>query len=321
MAVLERSVDAPRRQSAPAAPRRSRRHWLPYLLLLPALLLELLVHIVPMLAAIGMSFLELTQFYVRNWANAPFAGLANYANALRPDSAIGQELLHSFTITAAYTVLVVGLSWLFGFTAAVLLQSRFRGRDSLRTLFLVPYALPIYAAIIIWAFMLQRDTGMVNQILVEQFGLLDEWPFWLIGGNSFTSVVVVSLWRHWPFAFLVIMAGMQNIPRDLYEAAAIDGAGVWRSIRSVTLPLLRPVNQVLLLVLFLWTFNDFNTPYVLFGPSAPREAQLLPIHIYQNSFSTWNFGLGAAMSVVLLLFLMVVTGLYLTLTSRRRSSV
>jgi multiple sugar transport system permease protein len=114
------------------------------------------------------------------------------------------------------------------------------------------------------------------------------------------------------------MAGLQNVPGELYEAAAIDGAGFWRRLRSVTLPLLRPVNQVLVLVLFLWTFNDFNTPYVLFGGAAPREADLISIHIYQNSFVTWNFGLGSAMSVALLLFLLVVTALYLIVTNRRR---
>jgi multiple sugar transport system permease protein len=84
--------------------------------------------------------------------------------------------------------------------------------------------------------------------------------------------------------------------------------------------MLRPVNQVLLLVLFLWTFNDFNTPYVLFGKSAPREASLISIHIYQNSFVTWNFGLGSAMSVVLLLFLLLVSVVYLRVTSRRRKN-
>jgi multiple sugar transport system permease protein len=145
-------------------------------------------------------------------------------------------------------------------------------------------------------------------------------PFWLIGGNSFYALVTVAVWRSWPFAFLCLTAGLQNIPRDLYEAAALDGAGVWQQIRRITLPSLRPVNQVLVLVLFLWTFNDFNTPYVLFGRSAPEAADLISIHIYQASFVTWNFGSGSAMSVLLLLFLLVVTAAYLFVTSRRRGA-
>jgi multiple sugar transport system permease protein len=87
----------------------------------------------------------------------------------------------------------------------------------------------------------------------------------------------------------------------------------------VTLPMLRPVNRVLVLVLFLWTFNDFNTPYLLFGGSAPRAADLISIHIYQSSFVTWNFGTGSAMSVALLLFLLLVSATYLLITNRKRT--
>ncbi|NEA77429.1 sugar ABC transporter permease, partial [Streptomyces sp. SID13588] len=153
-------------------------------------------------------------------------------------------------------------------------------------------------------------------VLHDQLHLTDERSFWLIGNNSFISLVVVAVWKTWPFAFLIVMAALQNIPKDLYEAAALDGAGTWQQIRKITLPSLRPVNQVLVLVLFLWTFNDFNTPYLLFGDSAPKNADLISIHIYQSSFVTWNFGTGSAMSVLLLLFLLVVTGLYLIFTSR-----
>jgi multiple sugar transport system permease protein len=111
---------------------------------------------------------------------------------------------------------------------------------------------------------------------------------------------------------------LQTIPLDLYEAAAIDGAGFWVNLRRITLPMLAPVNQVLILVLVLWTFNDFSTPYVLFGGSAPRPADLISVHIYQSSFVSWNFGLGSAMSVMLLFVLLAITAVYLFLTGRRR---
>jgi multiple sugar transport system permease protein len=113
---------------------------------------------------------------------------------------------------------------------------------------------------------------------------------------------------------------MQSIPEDVYEAAVLDGAGILTQLRHVTLPLLAPVNRVLVLVLFLWTFNDFTTPYTLFGDTTPAQADLISIHIYQNSFGTWNFGTGSAMSVLLLLFLMVVTGFYLVFLNRRTDS-
>jgi multiple sugar transport system permease protein len=166
--------------------------------------------------------------------------------------------------------------------------------------------------------MFQQDTGLVNHVLHDQLHVTSNKPFWLIGDNSFWAMVIVSVWKSWPFAFLALMAGLQNIPRELYEAAAMDGAGVWQQIRRITMPSLRPVNQVLVLVLFLWTFNDFNTPFVMFGQSAPHQADLISIHIYQSSFITWNFGSGSAMSVLLLLFLLLVTAVYLLFTSRKR---
>jgi multiple sugar transport system permease protein len=298
---------------------RRRRVLTPYLMLIPAIILELLVHIVPMITGAWMSLRGLTQFYVANWSAAPFVGLANYRVTLDFKNAIGTNLVHSLGVTATYSLLSVGFSWLLGIIAAVLLQRPFPGRGLLRTLFLTPYALPAYAAVITWSFLLQRDTGLINHVLVDQLHIVHDRPFWLLGNNSFVALVVVSVWRTWPFALLCLTAGLQTIPTDLYEASAIDGASFWRQFRSVTLPMLRPVNQVLLLVLFLWSFNDFNTPYVLFGASAPREADLISIHIYQSSFVTWNFGLGSAMSVLLLLFLMIVTAVYLFATSRRRS--
>jgi multiple sugar transport system permease protein len=304
-----------RGRTKPRRTLRVGRGAVPYLLVLPALILELLIHIVPMIVGIVMSFKELTQFYIRNWGAAPWRGFDNYRVAVNFHAPIGEALLRSFGITCAFTVLAVGFSWLFGITAAILMQDSFRGRGLLRALFMTPYALPVYATVIIWAFMLQHDNGLVNHVLHDQLHLSSKPAFWLIGNNSFVSLVVVSIWRNWPFALLVLMAAMQNIPDEMYEASAIDGAGVWQQIRHITMPSLRPINQVLVLVLFLWTFNDFNVPYVLFGQSAPPAGDLISIHIYQASFLTWNFGSGSAMSVLLLLFLLVVTTVYLALTS------
>lgn len=325
-APLDTGKRAGQRNHPGAAPRvrrsgRIRRISLPYLLLLPALLLELLVHLVPMLIGIIVSFKELTQFYIRDWAAAPWAGFDNYSVSVDFDAPVGQALLKSFFTTCLFTLCSVLLCWLLGTAAAIFMQETFRGRGFLRTVFLVPYALPVYAAVITWAFMFQRDNGLVNHVLHDQLGLTDSAPFWLIGDNSFIALLTVSVWKGWPFGFLIVMAGLQNIPREMYEAAALDGAGIWQQIRRITLPSLGPVNQVLVLVLFLWTFNDFNTPFVLFGKAAPAAADLISIHIYQSSFQTWNFGTGSAMSVLLLLFLLVVTGGYLFITSRGKKAI
>jgi multiple sugar transport system permease protein len=315
---------ASRPAQSPAAPppRRRRRAgwWFPYAVVAPAVILELAIHIVPMVTGIWISFIQLTRFYIRRWSEAPFVGLENFSIALDFDSTVGQQLLHSFLITCAFTVLVVGLSWGFGMAAAVALQKPFRTQGLWRTLFLVPYALPLYAGIITWNFMLQRDTGAVNHVLVDQLHLAGDRPFWLIGNNAFVSLVVVAIWKMWPFAFLMLMAGLQSIPADVYEASALDGATPLRQWRQITLPMLGSVNVVLLLVMFLWVFNDFNTPYVLFGTAQPPAGDLISFRIYNSSFLTWDFGVGSAMSVLLLLFLMLVTAIYLVATRRARSN-
>lgn len=299
---------------------RVRRAALPYLLLLPAVVFELLVHVVPMVVGIVMSFKKLTEFFIRDWSSAPGAGFSNYRIALNFNGAVGHQLLQSFWTTCLFTLCVVAVSWFLGTAVGVLLQDPFKGRGLLRTFFLVPYALPAYTAAITWEFMFQRDTGMVNHLIVNDLHLTSHAPFWLLGPNSFWALVITAIWRNWPFAFLVITAGLQNIPSDLYEAAAIDGANAWQRIRRITLPSLRPVNLVLVLVLFLWNFNDFNTPYVMFGNVPPPKADLISVQIYQTSFESWNFGSGSAMSVLLLLFLLVVTAIYLVLTNRRRKA-
>src|SRR4051812_21559076 len=133
-------------------PDRVRKGGLPYLLLLPALLLELLVHLVPMVIGIVMSFKELTQFYIRDWGTAPWSGLRNYRMSVDFEAPVGEALLHSFLVTVGFTLLSVGLCWLIGTVAAIFMQDTFRGRGLLRALFLVPYALPVYAAVITWVF-------------------------------------------------------------------------------------------------------------------------------------------------------------------------
>jgi multiple sugar transport system permease protein len=305
--------------SGPKKRKRTLGWWLPFALIAPAVLFELLIHVTPMAVGVWMSLVKLTKFYIANWSAAPFAGLGNYHLALDVNGALGASLLNSFAITCAFTALVVSISWTLGMAGAVVLQRTFWGRGFFRTLFLVPYAIPVYAGIIAWKFMFQKDTGAVNHLLADNLHLIGaaDKPFWLIGDNAFVAVVVVTIWRMWPFAFLMLMAGLQSIPEELYEASAVDGARPFRQWRSITVPMLGPVNRVLVLVMFLWTFNDFNTPYILFGGAQPPAGDLISFHIYSASFLTLNFGFGSAMSVLLLLFLLLVTGVYLFVLNRR----
>jgi multiple sugar transport system permease protein len=207
-----------------------------------------------------------------------------------------------------------------GTAAAYFLTTRFRGQAVIRTFFLVPYAIPAFVGIIAWAFMFNQQDGLINTVLVDQLHWLNEGPFWLVGPLSFFVLVIVSVWGIWPFAFLLQLAALQTVPHEVHEAASIDGASRWRTFFGVTLPMIRASNVILLLLMFLATFNQFNVPFVLFGVSSPKEAQLISPLIYQFSFGTWNFGLGSAVSAMLLAFLLIVTAVYVRLVMPKEKS-
>ncbi|MDR1427702.1 MAG: sugar ABC transporter permease, partial [Bifidobacteriaceae bacterium] len=230
-----------RRRPAAKLPRRRRGaiglRSTPYLFVGAALAFELLVHLVPMASGVITSLFSLNQYYIRQWFHAPFAGLANYATALDFNTSVGSALIHSFGVTLAYALVVVAVSWGLGFAGAVTLQHNFRARGMLRTVFLVPYAMPVFAGVIVWSFMFQREGGLVNKLLVDTFHFFEEQQFWLLGDKAFFAAATVAIWRTWPFAFLSITAGMQSIGDDVYEAASIDGAGPWGKIRYITLGL------------------------------------------------------------------------------------
>lgn len=285
----------------------------PYALIAPASVMELLIHIIPMILGVCIAFLGLTQLTIGNWTEAPFVGMENFIEGLDPAGAIGSQFYAALLRTVAYTLISLALAWALGMFGAVLLTSKVRGRGFLRTLFLTPYALPQYVGAIAWAFMFNQSDGAVNRFLVDDLGILDDRPFWLLGDNAFWVLVIVTVWQFWPFAFLMLLAALQNIPTDVYEAAAMDGASTWKQFTTITLPMIRQANLVMLLILGLWIFNQFNIPYVLFGSGSPDEAMLVSPLIYEQSFNYWNFGLGGAMSTLLLVLLLVVSAVYIRL--------
>lgn len=302
------SPPPPKQQRRVGEARRDAR--LGLLLIVPAAMLELVIHIIPMMIGGWIAFHDLDQRHIRNWTQAPFVALDNFTRGLDPGTATGAEFFATAGRTALYVVIVLAFTWVLGMAAAVFLSSSFRGRGILRTLFLVPYAIPMYVGCIAWAFMFNQRDGMVNTLLSD-LGLIDENPFWLIGDNAFFALVVVSIWSYWPFAFLMLLAALQNVPQEAYEAAALDGASNWRQFWHITLPMVSSANGALILLMGLWLFNQFTVPFVLFGPASPEQAMLVSPLIFSNSFLQWDFGLGGAMSLLLLLALLAASAVYI----------
>lgn len=301
--------------------RRQPDAYLPYLLLGPAIALELFVHVLPIALGVVSSFLRLDQFTVARWTKAPSAGLANYRVALDPGRPLGSDLYAALGRTAAFAVLAVGLSWCLGMFVAVMLRSPFRGRGFLQAYFVIPFALPVYASALGWRFMLGREHGAVNRLFVDDLHLFGSRPFWLSGGNAYWSMVVVAVWRMWPFAYLVLLAALQTVPSSRYEAAALDGAGAWATFRTVTLPGISRVNAIVVTILALWSFNEFAVPFVLFAGDPPPSGTLIAPAIYRDAFSTFDVGVAAAANVGLAVLLAVLLVPYLRRNFRRPADV
>jgi len=287
-------------------PRRSRRHRLAYWLIAPALIFMLLVHVLPAIGGLVISFKRFNLFTFRELFGAPWNGLENYRSILLDsDNPLHSGFIGAVGNTVVYTGWTVGLTLTGGLAIAMLLNRKMRGQRVARTLMLIPWIVPSYVVAVLWGFMWQSDVGIVNKILVDYTHLLGERPVWLIGNNSLWAIIIPSIWRGLPLAILIFLAGLQVQPRELHEAAAIDGAGPWRRFRHITVPLLRPLIAVQLLFGVIYSAYQFAIPYVMMGTNPGPDADLMMTLIVRQSFSNSLYGFGAAASTLLMLAMLV----------------
>jgi multiple sugar transport system permease protein len=285
--------------------RRSGRH-LAYWLIAPALVFMVLVHLIPTALGFALSFKNLNTFTFRQLFGAPWTGLDNY-NAILFDSA---NPLHSGFVDAVrntifYTAATVTGTLAGGLGIALLLARQFPGRRTVRTLMLAPYVVPSFVVAVLWGFMWQSDSGIINKVLVDQLHLFHDRPTWLLGHNSLLAIIIPSIWRGIPLAMLIFLAGLETMPRELHEAAAIDGAGPWRRFRYITLPLLRPLIAVQLLFGVIYSAYQFTIPYVMLGSNPGSDADLIMTLIVRQSFSNNLIGFGAAASTLLMAVMLI----------------
>jgi multiple sugar transport system permease protein len=298
-------IPEPRRRRRPTTLRRSRAR-LVALLVTPALVLMLLVHFLPMAGGVYLSFKNLNTFTFAQLFDAPWAGLENYRSILfESGNPLRSGFVGAVQNTAVYTFWTVLGTLGGGLAVALLLNRQMRGHKVVRTLMLTPWIVPSFVVAVVWQFMWQSDVGIINKILVDYTGVVGERPVWLLGENTMWAIVIPSIWRGLPFAMLIFLAGLQAMPRELYEAAAIDGAGPIRRFRYITLPLLRPLIGVLLLFSVIYSVYQFAIPVVMLGSNPGPDADLMMTLIVRQSFSNNLFGFGSAASVLLMLAMLV----------------
>ncbi len=268
----------------------------PWALLAPALAITALLVLLPVLDAVWMSLHHVVLFEP---LNRPFVALDNYAKLLA-DPTFWQSLWHSFIWVAC----CVSLQFLLGFAAALLLHRRFAWRGAARALIVVPWALPSVIIGLIWTWMLDFNLGVVNQLGVW-LGLLAHPIAWMAQpGTAFVAVIVALIWQGFPFFAVTLLAGLQAIPAELYEAAALDGAGTVGSFRHVTLPGLAPVMATALLLRMIWVANSLDVILVMTGGGPGTATETLPLYSFLQAWSGLDYGYGSALAVVLTLLLL-----------------
>jgi len=287
-----------------------RRHRTAYLMILPAVVAMLLVHYMPMLWGFYISLHDINLFTMADWMHAPFIGLRNFADAFNPSTTTGARALRALLNITVYTAVTVSVGYLMGLAVALLLNQQFWGRTFVRGLILLPYITPDSVAYKVWTFIFQSRIGILNRYLI-QWGLVSEPPIWLIGPPALWAVVVASVWKGWPFSALILLAALQKIPQDLYEAARVDGAATWQQFVWITMPHLQSVTVTLLLMSILWNFNAFNQFYVMLGRDPGVAAEVPSTLILREAFTNLRYGIGSALSIILMLILLTVTVVYL----------
>ena len=274
------------------------------LMLAPALAYVVLLAGIPFLLAIALSFSDATAGSLRfGWA-----GLRNYA-AILSDPVFRRALWNTIVVTVGSQALVIVLAT----AAAQVFRASFPGKRVARFVLLLPWAVPVSLAAIAWEWIFDSTFSVINWTL-KAAGLLHGWLYWLGEPTlALLAVIIVQAWRIFPFATVIVLAGLTSIPQEILEAATVDGAGFWRRLFQIELPLLLPVTSVAVLFGTVYTATDLGVVYVLTGGGPANSTHVLPTLAFQRGILGADLGQGAAIAVFLLPLLLVVAILMLRL--------
>lgn len=234
-----------------------------------------------------------------------FVGLAHYRTLLT-----SAEFWQSFWNGIVFAGSSVLLQIVLGVAFALLAHQSFRGRTLVRGALIFPFIVPTVVGVLVWKWMLNDLYGIVNHWL-QGLGMVSGPIQWLSStGMAMTTVTLINVWLFFPFVVITVLARLQVVPAELYEAARVDGAGAWRQFLHVTLPQIRAVLFIVVLVRGLWMFNKFDSVWLVTEGGPLGATQHLPIYIYQQAFGQLNLGRGAAAATILFGFLAVTSIAY-----------
>jgi multiple sugar transport system permease protein len=282
-----------------------------WLLLIPALLVLSLVFVYPIVRAFWLSLFTEN---LSTQLQPVFSGLANYSRMLG-DGRFWQSMGN----TTVFTVISVLLELILGMGIALVLNQSFRGRGVVRTIAIIPWALPTAIMGLAWAWIFNDQYGVVNDLL-QRLGLIQTGISWLGEPTlAMIALIIADVWKTTPFISIILLAGLQSIPQDLYEAHSMDGANPWQSFYQITLPLLMPQILIALLFRFAQAFGIFDLVQVMTGGGPAGATETVSIYIYSTVMRYLDFGYGAALVVVTFLLLVLAVAITARLLQRVRS--
>lgn len=286
-----------------------RDRWLIVGLFAPGAILWTLVILIPSLVSLRLSLMRQSTII----SEGEFVGLDNFVSLAR-EEIFWRDLWN----TVYYAGISVIIQMLLGVVFALLLHRSFRGRNLVRGLMLVPYVVPGIAVVIVWRWMLQPKLGILDAA-VRAFGFTDFNAFSI--EHAMNSIILISVWTWTPFVALVFLAALQTVPAELYESAAMDGASGWRQFWAITIPMLKPVIAMIVLLRGIFMFNKFDLVWLTTQGGPLRATEILPVLAYQDAFRLRNVGEGAAVATFSLVLMLVVATIYFRVLRLEESHV
>ena len=284
-----------------------KRRMEPVLFISPAFIVIAVILIYPLGYSLWLSFHEWTLRGFRQ--GIPFVGLQNYRDLFS-----NPDFLNSLRITATFVILAVGIEFVLGMGLALLLNHDLRGKNIIRALILLPMMCTNVVIGLTWRLLLNYEFGLVNYYL----GVIGVGPFeWLSKpAVAFSAVILVDVWNTTSFVALLLLAGLQALPEEPFEAARIDGASAWQSFVTITLPLLRQTILVVLLWRMIDTFRIFDVIYLLTAGGPARATETVSIYVYRYGFQSFNLGYASAASYTMILIMLLIAAILARMMGR-----
>lgn len=273
-----------------------------WIMMSPAIIILLIIAVYPIVRTFWISLHEMV--LTDPGSGFPFIGIENYTKLFQDPRALA-----SIAFTFKFTITTVVLELIIGVGLALIMNKKFKGRGLVRAAILIPWAIPTTVSALMWKFIYNDQYGLFNDVLYR-FGIINEYKAWLsTESGTFMALVITDVWKTAPFMALLVLAGLQMIPDELYESAKIDGANAFQAFVKITLPMVKSTILVALLFRTLDAFRVFDLVSVMTGGANGSES--VSLYAYNNLMKFLDFGYGSALSILIFIIVFIISLIYM----------